>query len=54
MLNREFGADFDLDRFEHVALYDADAARMDIRLRSLTDQSVRLDGARPDRAVRRR
>ena len=44
VLNREFGADFDLDRFEHVARYDADAARMDIRLRSLAEQTVRLDG----------
>ncbi len=44
VLNREFGGDFDLDRFEHVARYDADAARMDIRLRSLGEQTVRLDG----------
>ncbi len=44
VLNRELGGDFDLDGFEHVARYDADAARMDIRLRSLSDQTVRLDG----------
>jgi L-histidine N-alpha-methyltransferase len=44
VLNREFGGDFEPDRFEHVATYDAEAARMDIRLRSLTDQVVRLDG----------
>ena len=44
MLNREFGGDFDLDRFEHVARYDAEAERMDIRLRSLAEQTVRLDG----------
>jgi len=44
VLNREFGADFDLDGFEHVARYDAEAARMDIRLRSLAEQAVRLDG----------
>jgi L-histidine Nalpha-methyltransferase len=44
VLNRELGGDFDLDGFEHVARYDADAARMDIRLRSLTEQTVRLDG----------
>jgi L-histidine N-alpha-methyltransferase len=44
VLNRELGADFDLDAFEHVARYDAEEARMDIRLRSLADQSVRLDG----------
>jgi L-histidine Nalpha-methyltransferase len=44
VLNREFGGDFDLARFEHVARYDADSERMDIRLRSLTEQTVRLDG----------
>ena len=44
VLNRELGADFDLDAFEHVARYDADEERMDIRLRSLADQTVRLDG----------
>ncbi len=44
VLNRELGGDFDPDAFEHVALYDADAARMDIRLRSRAEQTVRLDG----------
>ena len=44
VLNRELDGDFDPDRFEHVARYDAEAARMDIRLRSLEDQLVRLDG----------
>jgi L-histidine N-alpha-methyltransferase len=44
VLNRELGADFDLGAFEHVARYDAEEARMDIRLRSLADQTVRLDG----------
>jgi len=44
VLNRELGGDFDLDGFEHVARFDADEARMDIRLRSLAEQTVRLDG----------
>ncbi len=44
MLNREYGGDFDPDAFEHVARYDAEAERMDIRLRSLAEQAVRLDG----------
>jgi L-histidine N-alpha-methyltransferase len=44
VLNEEFGADFDLDAFEHLARYDAEAERMDIRLRSLVDQEVRLEG----------
>lgn len=42
VLNRELDADFDLDRFEHVAVYDRDAARMDIRLRSLGRQRITL------------
>ena len=44
VLNRELGADFDLAAFEHVARYDAEAERMDIRLRSLCEQEVRLEG----------
>lgn len=44
VLNNQLGADFDLDAFEHVARYDAEAERMDIRLRSLADQEVRLKG----------
>jgi L-histidine N-alpha-methyltransferase len=43
VLNRELGADFDLEAFEHVARYDAEAERMDIRLRSLADQEVAID-----------
>lgn len=43
VLNRELGADFDLDAFEHVARYDAAEARMDIRLRSLAEQTIRLE-----------
>jgi L-histidine N-alpha-methyltransferase len=44
VLNNQLGADFDLEAFEHVARYDEEAERMDIRLRSLVDQDVRLDG----------
>jgi L-histidine N-alpha-methyltransferase len=43
VLNRELGADFDLAAFEHVARYDGEEARMDIRLRSLADQIVRVE-----------
>ena len=43
VLNNQLGADFDLGAFEHVARYDSEAERMDIRLRSLADQEVRLD-----------
>ena len=42
VLNRELGADFDPDAFEHVAFYDADEERIDLRLRSLCDQRVRI------------
>jgi L-histidine N-alpha-methyltransferase len=48
VLNRELGADFDLDAFEHVALYDAEEARMDIRLRSLEEQTIRVEGLEMD------
>ena len=44
VLNNQLGADFELEAFEHVARYDTEAERMDIRLRSLADQDVRLDG----------
>jgi L-histidine N-alpha-methyltransferase len=44
VLNRELGAEFDPDCFEHVARYDVEEGRMDIRLRSLCEQRVRLDG----------
>jgi L-histidine Nalpha-methyltransferase len=43
VLNRELGAAFDPDAFEHVARYDGEQARMDIRLRSLADQTVRVE-----------
>jgi L-histidine N-alpha-methyltransferase len=42
VLNRELAADFDLEAFEHVARYDAREERMDIRLRSLAEQTVQL------------
>jgi L-histidine N-alpha-methyltransferase len=48
VLNRELGADFDLETFEHVALYDVEEARMDIRLRSLEEQTIRLEGLEMD------
>jgi L-histidine Nalpha-methyltransferase len=42
VLNRELGGDFDLDAFDHVAAYDSEEERMDIRLRSQIDQTVTL------------
>ena len=44
VLNRELGADFDLDAFEHYAFYDEERERIDIRLRSLADQVVKVPG----------
>jgi L-histidine N-alpha-methyltransferase len=40
VLNRELGADFDLDAFEHVAFWDSNNLWVDIRLRSLAEQVV--------------
>ncbi|HET9120156.1 MAG TPA: L-histidine N(alpha)-methyltransferase [Solirubrobacterales bacterium] len=40
VLNRQLGADFDLDSFEHVARWDPENLWMDIRLRSLANQVV--------------
>ena len=42
VLNRELGADFDLDAFEHVAFFDAENEWIDIRLRSLAEQFIDL------------
>lgn len=42
VLNRELGADFQLDRFAHVAFYETRNAWIEMRLRSLVDQSVHL------------
>jgi len=47
-MNRELDADFDLDRFEHVAFYNAAAGRIEIYIRSLVDQIVTVAG----RAIR--
>jgi len=44
VLNAELGADFDLDAFEHVAVWNADAEWIEMRLRSAMAQTVRLPG----------
>jgi L-histidine N-alpha-methyltransferase len=43
VLNRELGADFDLDAFEHVAFWDEDNEGIDIRLRALSEQFVDIE-----------
>lgn len=43
-INRELGADFDLDAFAHRAFYNRDEGRIEMHLVSLRDQRVHLDG----------
>ena len=42
VLNAELGADFDLDSFEHVAVWDAGHEWIEMRLRAASAQSVRV------------
>jgi dimethylhistidine N-methyltransferase len=44
VLNAELGGNFDLDEFEHVALWNASQEWIEMRLRSCTEQSVELTG----------
>jgi L-histidine Nalpha-methyltransferase len=41
-LNRELGADFDIGQFAHVAVFDEANEWIEMRLRSLADQTVRI------------
>jgi L-histidine Nalpha-methyltransferase len=45
-LNREFDADFDLERFQHRAFFNAAASRIEMHLVSAADQVVHVAGAR--------
>ncbi|MFJ4808943.1 L-histidine N(alpha)-methyltransferase [Streptomyces longwoodensis] len=42
VVDRELGADFDLDAFDHVALWDAEQEWIEMRLRSRTAQTVKV------------
>jgi L-histidine Nalpha-methyltransferase len=42
VLNRDLGADFDPDEFDHVAIWDAEHEWIEMRLRSRRDQAVRI------------
>jgi len=42
VLNRELGANFDLDGFEHVAIFDDENEWIEMRLRSRADQTVEV------------
>ncbi len=43
VLNRRLGANFDLDGFEHVAVFDTENEWMDLGLRSLRDQAINVE-----------
>lgn len=45
VLNRELGADFDLDGFAYIPFWDAHMERMDLRLRAEMPQRVSIPGA---------
>jgi dimethylhistidine N-methyltransferase len=45
-VNRELGADFDLDQWRHRAIYNSDAGRIEMYLISESDQFVHLDEQR--------
>ena len=40
VVNRELGADFDVDAFQHASVWDAEQEWIEMRLRSLRDQRV--------------
>jgi L-histidine N-alpha-methyltransferase len=44
VINRELGGTFDVDAFEHVAVWDPDQEWIEMRLRSLRDQRVDVPG----------
>lgn len=43
-LNRELNAEFELDAFEHQAIWNAEASRMEMHLRSRNAQRIRVSG----------
>lgn len=43
-LNQRFAANFDLNQFQHWAFYNTDQHQIEMHLRSLTQQTVMLDG----------
>jgi L-histidine N-alpha-methyltransferase len=45
VLNRELGADFDVDAFAHVAFFDRDSSWVEMRLRARGEQRVSIPGA---------
>ena len=43
-LNTEFGSDFDLDSYRHLAVYNQEEGRIEMYLVSLSDQDVSVGG----------
>ena len=43
-INRAFDADFDIERFEHISLYNQDVGRIEMYLRSVGEQVVHVSG----------
>ena len=44
-LNREIGSNFDLNNFEHLAFYNNEHGRIEMHLKSLKNQTVRVNGS---------
>jgi L-histidine N-alpha-methyltransferase len=42
VVNRELGADFDAEAFEHVAVWDAESEWIEMRLRAVQAMTVRV------------
>ena len=45
-INRELAGDFDLSRFEHVALYNSRERRIEMHLRAIEPQTVSIEGTK--------
>ena len=44
-VNRELGADFNLNNFEHYSYYNSEAGRIEMHLVSREDQQIRVNGS---------
>jgi L-histidine Nalpha-methyltransferase len=51
-LNRELDAEFALSRYRHLAVYNSEERRVEMHLRSVTNQTVRIPGAQITIALR--
>jgi len=43
-INRELGADFNLEQFEHLAVYNEEKGRVEMHLKSMCDQTANVAG----------